>query len=83
MKIIVKNMTSEIKRLDIVKMKRRNFANALIFVPAIIKAHYENRANLAEFAVFETISATFPELKDLNQELRKDYTIVFSEYPDK
>ena len=68
-------MTPEIKRLNIIGIKKKHFSDSLLFAPAFVIADYKTTAELAQ-------AKEFPELSKKNVQLRKDSTIVFKDYTD-
>ena len=82
-KVIVKDMTPEIRRLYVRSLNKRNHVNNMVFVPAIIKTLFDNKADEAEREFWSHVNFTYPEYKELNQSQRKDFCIVFKSYTDK
>ena len=81
--VIVKDMTPRMIELYNLSNHKRNHVNHMVFVPALIKTLFDNKADRAEEAFWVEVNRFFPEYKGMNQSQRKDYCIVFKKYTDK
>lgn len=80
--VVIKDMTEELIKLHLKYSKMRNFIDSVLFLPALIVAILKNRADRHESLFWISVNNTFPRYKEMDQTVRKDYTIKFSSYED-